>query len=308
MKLADPIPSSDETLVQANADVHAIKYCIITPTRDEEKYLNGTIEAVIAQTIRPIEWIIVNDGSKDRTGQIIDDYASRYGWIRAFHREDRGFRSTGGGIDGFLDAYERLQSKNWQFLVNLDGDLTFAPDYFERCFEQFRSQSSLGIAGGTIFNKVGDELQLEPCRSFHVRGATKIYRRECWDDMGGMLRGLGWDTFDEVTANMRGWKTGSFPDIHLVHHRFTGTADGRWRGLVKDGRADYIIGYHPMFFAAKCVGRLFKSPLVVGSVGLLWGFASGYLKGVQRVKDHQFVNYVRQQQLNSLLGKDSIWK
>src|SRR5882762_998305 len=278
----------------------AIRYCIVTSVRDEETYICKTVESVLAQTILPEEWIIVDDGSTDATGKIIDEYARQYSWITALHREDRKVRSTGGGIHGFLFGVDALRSKQWDFLVNLDGDLSFAPDYFERCFEYFRQNPELGIGGGTIHNKVGNELLQESVAGFHVRGATKIYRRACWESIGGMLAGLGWDTFDEVKANMKNWKTRSFPDLQVIHYRYTGTAGGLWWGLVKDGQADYIVGYHPLFFAGKCVRRLFRSPYLFGSIGLFYGWCKGYWSRVPRVPDEEFIRYVRKQQLNRL--------
>src|SRR5271166_4983197 len=108
------------------------KYVLITPVRDEEEYLPLTIKSVIAQTVHPEEWVIVNDGSKDRTGQIIDDFADKYPWIRAVHREDRGYRKWGAGIiEAFYDGFHSLSTRDWDFMCKLDGDLSFAPDYFE---------------------------------------------------------------------------------------------------------------------------------------------------------------------------------
>jgi poly-beta-1,6-N-acetyl-D-glucosamine synthase len=288
--------------------IRSAKYSIITPIRDEEEFISKTVESVVAQTNLPQEWIIVDDGSTDDTPAIINRYAQQYPWITALRRENRGFRSTGGGIDGFLFGYENLRMKDWEFLVNLDGDLSFAPDYFEKCFSHFRQNSKLGIGGGTIYNKIGESLQAEHVAQFHVRGATKIYRRACWDALGGMYRGLGWDTVDEVTANMRGWQTMSFPELPLTHYRVTGTAGGMWWGLVKDGYADYIVGYHPLFFAAKCIRRVFKPPFVVGAVGLSAGFLRGYWKGLPKVEDRKFVSYLRRQQLRRLFGLSTIWR
>ena len=286
----------------------ANKYCIVTSVRDEQDYLAKTIESVVAQTLLPAEWVIVDDGSKDDTPNILSRYAARYPWIRPLRRDDRGHRSTGGGIYGFVFGCENLQTKDWAFLVNLDGDLSFAPDYFEKCFAHFREDAKLGIGGGTIYNKIGDTLQMETVAAFHVRGATKIYRRECWDVLGGMHCGLGWDTVDEVTANLRGWSTRSFPELGLIHYRVTGTAGGRWWGLVKDGHADYIVGYHPLFFAAKCLRRLLKPPAFLGSIGLAYGFLRGYVKRMPRVENPEFVAYVRRQQMARLLGRNTIWK
>jgi biofilm PGA synthesis N-glycosyltransferase PgaC len=285
------------------------KYIVISPVRDEEAYLKLTIESMVAQTIRPSEWIIVDDGSTDATGKIIDDYASRYPWIRAVHRENRGFRKSGGGVvEAFNDGYDALGVQDWDFIVKMDGDLSFEPAYFEKCLAIFQREKRLGIGGGVVYHIENGVKSFEPNPSFHVRGATKIYRKECWDAIGGFWPAPGWDTMDEVKANMLGWTTRSFSDLHLQHHRYTGAADGMWGGLVKNGRANYICGYHPLFMIAKCFSRLPRKPYVIGSIALFWGFVSGYLKRLPRVDDHQTIGFLRRQQLGRLWGRETIWR
>ena len=285
-----------------------VRYCVITPVRDEEQYILGTIKSVLDQSVRPVEWIIVDDGSKDATGVIIDRYTQEYSWIRTLHRKDRGHRATGGGVEAFLDAYRLLQSHDWEYLVNLDSDLTFAPDYFERCFEYFHKTPSLGIGGGAIYTMVGDLLSLEKAPTFHVRGATKIYRRECWEELGGLFCGLGWDTVDEVKANQLGWTTRTFADLRLVHQRASGAVWGKWGSAVNDGEADYIVGYHPLFFCFKCGRHIFNSPYLIRSLGIAYGFLRGLVRGTPRIEDRALVAYLRNQQLRRLVGVSSIWK
>jgi biofilm PGA synthesis N-glycosyltransferase PgaC len=285
------------------------KYVIITPARDEELHLRKTVESILSQTILPAEWIIVNDGSQDSTGKIIDEYAAQHPWIHAVHRTNRGFRKAGGGVvDAFNDGYRELESKDWNFIVKLDGDLSFEPDYFEKCFANFEREPRLGVGGGVMCYINEGIKSFESNPSFHVRGATKIYKRECWDAIGGFWPAPGWDTMDEVKASMLGWTTRSFPDLHLLHHRPTGAADGMWRNLVKNGRANYICGYHPIFMLAKCVRRLRHRPYLVGSAALLYGFVSGYLERVPQVDDRKTIRYLRQQQMALLTGRESIWK
>lgn len=286
----------------------SIRYCIITPSRDEEQYLEGTIESVLQQTVRPQEWIIVDDGSTDSTASIIEKYSREYPWIRALRRHDRGFRSSGGGVEAFLEAYPKLNSLDWEFLVNLDGDVTFAPDYFARCFEYFQRWPQLGIGGGTIYDKIGGRLFLEKAPAFHVRGATKIYRRACWEKLGGLLPGLGWDTVDEIQANHLGWMTRTFPDLQLIHHRATGGALGNWTTSLKDGQADYIVGYHPIFFAVRCGRTMFRAPYFLKGIGLACGFLSALVKGVPRMGNRELRDYLRKQQMRRLLGRSSIWE
>src|SRR5580698_1711925 len=280
-----------------------VKYVVITPVRDEEKHMEATIEAVAGQTIRPTEWVIVDDGSSDRTGDIIDQYAAKFSWISVVHRSNRGFRKSGGGVvEAFCDGYDRLRCNDWDFVVKLDGDLTFARTYFEKCFEHFELDPELGVGGGEIYHDVGGVQKLEANPKFHVRGATKIYRRDCWEAIGGLLRAPGWDTIDEVKANMLGWKTYSFGELQLVHHRLTGTADGLLRDRIKHGIACYVSGYDPLFVVASCVSRLIQKPYIAGSAAIFYGFIKGYWIRMPRVNDKQLIKYLRTQQLRRLCG------
>jgi biofilm PGA synthesis N-glycosyltransferase PgaC len=284
-------------------------YVIITPVRDEERYIEATLQSVCDQTITPVEWVIIDDGSSDRTGEIIDRYADRYPWIHAVHRGNRGFRKSGGGVmEAFYDGYNTLQCKEWDFIVKLDGDLTFAPEYFEKCFEHFCREPKLGIGGGEIHHNISGQLKLEANPRFHVRGATKIYRKSCWEAIEGLWPAAGWDTIDEVKANMLGWKTYSFPGLHLLHHRFTGTEEGLLRDRVKHGLACYVSGYHPLYVAASCVYRLLQRPYVIGSAAITYGFLKAYFTGAGRLEDPSYVAYVRGQQLRRLFRMKSIWK
>ncbi len=283
-------------------------YVVITPIRDEEAYIEKTIDSMVSQTIAPMQWIIVDDGSTDGTGGLIDNAANLYPWILSIHREDRGFRKAGGGvIEAFYAGYAALSCEDWDFVVKLDGDLSFEPDYFEKCFAIFRTDPKLGVGGGHIYNLIEGRLELEKQPRFHVRGATKIYRRTCWDAIGSLLAAPGWDTLDEVKANMLGWTSYSFPELKLTHHRYTGGADGTWRDAVKNGLSDYICGYHPLFMAIKCLKRLGGKPYLLGSLGHAYGFGKGYLKGVSQINDPALIKYLRAQQLKRLCLKSSIW-
>jgi biofilm PGA synthesis N-glycosyltransferase PgaC len=287
-----------------------IPYIIISPVRNEADYIPRTIESVLSQTIRPARWIIVNDGSKDGTGRVIDEAAAQHNWIKTVHREDCGVRRAGGGVvEAFYAGFKLLGSEPWQYLVKLDGDVTFEPEYFERCFARFAEESRLGIAGGLICNLVDGvlrpESKVDP--AFHVRGATKIYRRECWEGIDGLVQAVGWDTVDELKANMLGWSTRTFADIKIVHHRPAGAAYGTWPNWVKNGRANYAAGYHPVFMLLKCISRIFKRPYGIAALGLWTGFCSGYTKRIWRVDDPALMRYFRSQQVRRLLGRPSLW-
>lgn len=287
----------------------SIRYVVVSPVRDEERYIEATIQSVVGQSLRPIEWVIVDDGSTDRTRDIIKRHASLHHWIRPVFRANRGYRQSGGGVvEAFYDGYRSLGCDDFDFIVKLDGDLSFTSDYFERVFERFRTQPRLGIAGGSVFYNLNGTLELEKCPQFHVRGATKIYRSDCWAEIGGLWPAPGWDIIDEVKAHMLGWATASFDDIPVIHHRLTGTAESKWRDQIKGGRACYIAGYHPLFMVARCIYRLASKPYVVGTIGMAYGFISGYWTRTKQVDDPTLIRYLRREQLRRLCGSDTIWK
>ena len=289
--------------------VSTTTYVIITPARNEANYIEKTIESVSTQTILPIEWIIVDDGSDDTTPDIVSIYSSRFRWIRLIRRENRGYRKSGAGVmEAFYDGFAELHQAGWNYLVKLDADLTFERDYFERCFKYFEQNPKLGIGGGKVFNNIQGKLEFEPHPRFHVRGATKIYRHECWDTISGLIKTTGWDTIDEVKANMLGWQTYTFDAPSLVHHRITGGADGIFRDYVKNGMGSFIIGYHPLFLLLKSVSLFFGKAGIKGAIGLLYGFSQGYIKNIPRAEGKDVIRYLRRQQLNRLLFRDTIWK
>lgn len=285
-------------------------YIVITPVRNEEGNFPHTLVSFVRQTIRPALWVIVDDGSTDRTGAIADAAAAEHNWIRVVHRPDRGFRQPGTGVvQAFNDGLELTKGMSWDFLVKFDGDLAFSADYFEQCFAKFDEDMTLGIGGGLICRQGADGLVGESLGdpSFHVRGATKIYRRACWQQIGGLFMAPGWDTLDELKASLLGWTTRTFRELKIHQLKDTGSADGTWRNWVKNGRANYITGYHPLFMLAKCVKRIFSAPYVIGAVGLGWGYLQGGLRRVPQVPDLALIKYVRQQQLRKLTGRPSIW-
>ncbi|HUP02844.1 MAG TPA: glycosyltransferase family A protein [Bryobacteraceae bacterium] len=285
------------------------RYVIITPARDEERHIEATIASVLSQTVLPAKWVIVNDGSADRTGQIIDRSAAQFPFIHPLHRRNRGFRKAGGGVmESFHEGYAAIGSDDWDFVVKLDGDLSFGPTYFQDCFERFEQMPDLGIAGGGIYHEMDGTAVLEPSPKFHVRGATKIYRRACWEAIGGLWNDRGWDTIDEVTANMLGWKTQSFNELQVMHHRFTGTSEGLVNNCVKFGAVCYICRYHPVYFLASCFYRTVRRPYLIGSLAMMTGMVKSYVGRVPRVDDKDFIKYIRRQQMRRLLGMETVWR
>jgi biofilm PGA synthesis N-glycosyltransferase PgaC len=305
------------------SSMRPLQYVLISPVRNEAQHLERTIQSVVQQAVLPVRWLIVNDGSTDETAAIIERYALQYRWIVPVHRTDAdrgcsaGVQETKGSrgkrareakeIEAFCAGYEKLADADWEYLVKLDGDLSFEPDYFEKCFAEFEVDPKLGIGGGTICHLVNGQLEAELTPKFHVRGATKIYRRACWEQIGGVIRGAGWDTLDEVKANMLGWSTRTFANLKVAHHRATGAANGAWQNAMKVGTWSYISGYHPLYMLARCARWVMERPYLVGSVGLFYGYINGYIQGIPRA-DKQMVRYVRSQQIRKLSFRPTIWK
>ena len=288
-------------------------YVVVSPVRDEEQFLPLTIESMRVQRHRPSVWVLVDDGSTDNTARLIDEAAARHPWIRAVHRGNRGSRQAGTGvIDAFYAGYRQLARIDHEYVVKLDGDLSFGPMYFEQCLSRMVADPTLGICGGTCCVLDKGELVAEFPRdpAFHVRGPTKIYRRSCFEQINGLVAAPGWDTIDQMSANMLGWKTGTFRDILLHHHRPTGAAYGAWKDSVKCGLANYVTGYHPVFMVCKCLLRMMRRPLSGGfqdGIGHLAGFAKGYLQSMPRSTDQRLVAYVRSEQWRALTLRSSLW-
>lgn len=285
------------------------KLIVISPVRDEEKYLAQTAESMLRQTHRPRQWIIVNDGSQDNTGNVAEDFSKKYKWVLVIHREDRGHRdSAGGEISAFYRGLDKIVDNEWEFICKLDGDLSFQPNYFEECLRAFERDTTLGICGGNIYNVVKGQHKKEPHPKFHVRGAVKIYRRQCWESINGLESQPGWDTLDEVKAQFYGWRTYTLSSVPVLHHRVTGEAVGAWRNAVKDGLCNYTVGYHPLYMVAKCCNKAFQRPYVIRAIGLGYGYARGHIAKLQRIASKEIIQYLQQQQMRKLLGRDSIWK
>lgn len=285
-----------------------IKYIIITPVRNEQEYIEQVFKSITKQTIKPIQWIVVDDGSTDRTAEIIDNIVERNSWVRCIHRDNRGYRKSGQGvIEAFYDGYNLINVTNWDFIVKLDADLIFEKTYFEKCFREFQKNSKLGITGGEVYSIKNGKSIIDYSPKFHVRGATKIYRSECWHDLKGIYKLTGWDTLDEMEAQRLGWQTYTLKDVKIQQLRLTGYSEAVYKNWFKNGRANYIAGYHPIFMVLKCIKRLFYKPYILSSLLLFLGYFSGYLMKIPQVPNHELIWYIRKQQKNKLLFKKNIW-
>ena len=295
---------SPKDLSQKQLAMYKKSYVLITPARNEEAHIEKTIKSVISQTILPRKWLIVSDGSTDRTEEIINQYAGKFDFIRLLRVEGANNRTTGSKVKAIQAGYKQLKDTEYDFIGNLDADVSFNPDYYEKVLIAFQHNSKLGLAGGVIVDFLNERFVKRTTNRNHVAGAIQFFRRECYEEIGGYVPvnvGVE-DTIAEVMAQMHGWETKTFPEIEVLHHRVAGTEGSSiHRARFRNGQEDYFLGYHPLFEIAKCIYRIREKPYLVGSllrmVGYYWSWCRRHKR--QHLGD-DFVRYLRRQQMHRI--------
>jgi poly-beta-1,6-N-acetyl-D-glucosamine synthase len=275
------------------------RYAIVTPVRDEEAYIGAMIESIATQTILPEKWIIVDDGSSDKTVEIVESYARRFKFIKLLQLPTRDRRRPG-GEEAIPSALRLLDVNKFEYLARYDADLSFSPDYIERIMNEFKRDPLLGIAGGGLYIDKGGKLEFEKNPEYHVRGALKMYRRECFESIGGLTTQIGWDTVDEVSAWTKGWRTRSFYDLKVIHRRPTGEGIETGRIYRERGRAEYLTCSHPLFVLAKTLRLAVTRRSILKPLCYLKGFVASYLRHEKRICDPAFAKARRDQQIGRL--------
>jgi biofilm PGA synthesis N-glycosyltransferase PgaC len=271
------------------------RFALITPVRDEAKFIGAMIESIMNQSIRPEKWVIVDDGSRDETPEIISQYAAEYRAIDLVRLPERDVRLPGGET-AVSQALRRIVLSDYDFLARFDADLAFEQDYMKRILEEFDKDPELGIAGGGLYVYKDGGLQLEKAPEYHVRGALKLYRRQCFEEIGGLTNQIGWDTIDEVLAWSRNWRTRSFFEYRVIHRRPTGDGLIPRRVWWERGKAEYNTWSHPCFVLAKTVKLAAQGLGVIGPACFLSGFLWSQLRGFDRVRNQDFKAVRRRQQ------------
>lgn len=284
---------------------HGRSLLIISPVRNEAAYLQRTIDSVVAQTVRPAVWLIVDDGSTDTTPEIAAAAAAQHSWIVLYRRPDRGVRKVGGGVvEAFDDGLSRYRLEDFDYVCKLDGDLEFGPTYFQRLFEKFEADPSLGTASGKSWIRAGGtRLVPERTGDDFSQGQSKLYRVACFRAIGGFVREVMWDGIDCHRCRMLGWNAQSFHDdeLRFIHLRPMGSSfKSIYTGRLRWGRGQYFMGTHPLYALAIGVYRLMERPWVAGGVLIVAGYLSGYLRGLPRYADLEFRQHLRRWQLSRL--------
>ena len=283
-----------------------MNYVLITAARNEEAVIRATLESVVAQTRLPERWVIMDDGSTDRTAAIVDEYRARHAWIDLVRRPQRSDRSFAGKAHAVNSALELIRASGVGFDVvgNLDADVSFGPDYMEFLLARFAENPKLGVAGTPFTQEGGYDSTRDSFEGQnYVAGPFQLFRAECFQDIGGYVANHagGVDWIAVMTARMKGWTVTAFPEKRFHHHRAMGTAErGRAAAMFSYGQKDYYLGGSPLWQLIRSGYQTTKRPLIVGGVSLLAGYISASLTRVPRAVSPELMRFHRAEQMRKL--------
>jgi len=282
------------------------KYVLISPCRDEAKYMPITIESIVQQTIKPATWIIVDDGSTDNTPILLAEAAHKYSFIKIISLPNRGKRLLGQGvIEAFNSGLELINLKDYDYLCKLDMDLKIPPNYFEIIIQRMETNPRIGTCSGQPYfiNKKG-KLISEKCGNDMSVGMIKFYRVECFQEIGGFIPQVMWDGIDCHRCRMYGWIACSWDEseLNFIHLRPMGSSHkGIITGRMRHGAGQYFMGTGLFYIIASSLFRMTRPPLIIGGFAILIGYIKSFLEGQKRYEDLEFRFFLRQYQWNCLL-------
>ena len=276
-------------------------YVLITPARDEAEFIELTIKSVIAQTVRPMRWVIVSDGSTDGTDEIVNKYAAEHSWIELLRMPERRERHFGGKALAFNAGYSRVKGLPYEAIGSLDGDLSFDEDYFSFLLGKIVEDPALGLVGTPFKGATNQTYDFNIVGLEHVSGACQLFRRECFEEIGGYtpVKLGGVDYIALITARMKGWKTRTFTEKACLHLREMGTAEHGWmKATFRNGAKDYAFGGHPLWEFFRVIYQMKSRPLR----GLILGAGYGWaLAGrIERPISPEIVAFRRREQMQRL--------
>jgi biofilm PGA synthesis N-glycosyltransferase PgaC len=280
-----------------------LSYIIVTPARNESRSIELTIQSVIAQTVLPLKWVIVSDGSTDGTDEIVQKYATDYPWIELLRMPERKERHFAGKVYAFNAGQSRVKDLRYEVLVSLDADITFEKDYFEFLLEKLASDATLGLVGTPFRETTNETYDYRFVSIEHVSGACQVFRRECFEGIGGYIpvKGGAVDNIAVISVRMKGWKTRTFTEKTCLHHRAMGTAQqGAWSARFKFGGKDYAIGNHPLWEAFRTAYQMTKKPLFIGGLALGMGYLWAWLRRAERPVSAELMQFHRREQMQRL--------
>lgn len=280
-----------------------MRYVLITPAYNEEHFLEATIQSVLNQTVLPRYWVLISDGSTDQTDAIMLNYARRFPFIHYIRNDRDSTHNFSSKVQAIALGVYELRQVDYELIGNLDADMALEPDYYETLIRRFEQDTKLGIAGGKVYEKVRNLYTTYDHAESSVAGAIQLFRRECFEQIGGYLplRMGGEDSAAEIYARMNGWKVEKYPEIKVYENRLTGHNN---RSLIrtkfKQGQVFHSLGYHPLFLLIRSIRRLGDHPWVIGSCSVLAGYFQSHLSNRKILLDPHVVAFVRKEQMERL--------
>jgi glycosyltransferase involved in cell wall biosynthesis len=281
-----------------------LTYVLITPARNEAAFIESTIQSVVAQTVRPLKYVVVSDGSTDGTDEIVQRYAAAHEWIELVRMPEHIERDFAGKVRAFNAGQARLKGSNYDLIGSLDADITFDADYFRFLLGKFAENARLGLAGTPhVENQRTYDYRFASLE--HVSGACQLFRRQCFEAIGGYvpLKSGGVDLVAVLSARLKGWQTRTFPEKTCDHHRQMNSATKRGLALLlNDGRKDYLLGGHPLWEIFRAAYRAVRPPYLIGGVGLFVGYFWPMLLRRPRTAPEEIVAFRHKEQMTRLRG------
>jgi biofilm PGA synthesis N-glycosyltransferase PgaC len=290
-------------------------YVLITPARNEAAFIELTLKSVVAQTVRPLKWVIVSDGSTDGTDEIVTKYLADNPWIELLRMPERRERHFAGKVHAFNAGYARVKDLPFEIVGSLDADLSFDSEYFLFLLAKLAENPELGLVGTPFQDGPNKTYDFRFVSIEHVSGACQLFRRQCFEDIGGYkpVKGGGIDHIAVLTARMKGWKTRTFTEKMSIHHRPMGTAErGTFKARFKTGSLDYALGGHPIWELFRTCYQMSRRPVLIGGLTLLAGYFWAFATRAERPISPELVKFRRSEQMlrlrNFLLRKNSSQK
>jgi len=300
-----PVKPSNLPCVEQLVPIRHRKYVLLTAVYNEEAFLERTIQSVVNQSLRPLRWVTVSDGSSDRTDEIIKHHAAKHDFIRFLRVTRASGRSFGSKVRALQAGVPLLEGTNAEFIGNLDADISLGSSYFEDLIAHFERRPRLGLAGGFVCEETDREfVSRRTNRTYSVAHAAQLVRQECYSAIGGYLalEYGGEDWHAQTCARMRGWEAEAFPELMISHHRHIGEGDNLLRHKFRQGRMDYSLGSYPLFEILKCIERIPEKPFLSGSVARLTGFCWSCLCRDERPVSSEFIAFMRREQRQRVLS------
>lgn len=280
----------------------SLRYVLVTPARNEAAFIEETMRSVIAQTVRPLKWVIVSDGSTDGMDTIVAAYAADHEWIEFVRLPERSSRHFAGKVHAFNEGYSRLRGLRYDVIGSLDADISFDPEYFAFLLARLLENPGLGLVG-TPFQENGKSYDYRFVSIEHVSGACQFFRRECFEAVGGFvpMPGGGVDHVAVITARMKGWETRTFTEKTCHHHRKIGSANhGALKARFRVGVLDYALGGHPVWELFRAIYQMSKRPWIIGGCMILAGYFVSLVRGAKRPVSPALVRFRRREQMARL--------